>query len=61
MKKMTKRKTVLLLCIGMFVIATSQISFQYVALNDLVRGAFMGIGIGLLLTAMILGSFKTSQ
>jgi len=45
----------------MLIIASSQIFFQFLELNDLTKGSFMGIGIGLLLTSMILGNFKTAQ
>jgi len=58
-KKITKRKALLLLSIGMFVIATSQIFSQYFELPDFAKGSFIGVGIGLLLTSLILGNFKT--
>ena len=45
----------------MFVIATSQIFSQLMELTDLMKGAFMGVGIGLLLTSMIFGDFKTAE
>ncbi len=61
MKKITKTKALILISIGMLVIATSQISSQFIELNDLAKGLFMGIGIGLLLTSMIFGNFKTAQ
>ncbi|MCL5129568.1 MULTISPECIES: hypothetical protein [unclassified Algibacter] len=61
MKKITKKKTLTLLSIGMFVIATSQIFSQFMELTDFVKGSFMGIGIGLLLTSLIFGNFKTVQ
>lgn len=61
MKKITKRKALILISIGMLIIASSQIFFQFLELNDLTKGSFMGIGIGLLLTSMIFGNFKTAQ
>ncbi|MCX2679955.1 hypothetical protein OOZ15_08410 [Galbibacter sp. EGI 63066] len=61
MKKITKRKTLILISVGMFVIATSQILSQFIELTDLAKGSFMGIGIGLLLTSMVFGNFKTAQ
>jgi len=61
MKKITKRRTLILISIGMLIIASSQIFFQFLELNDLTKGSFMGIGIGLLLTSMIFGNFKTAQ
>jgi len=60
MKKITKRKTLLLISIGMFVIATSQIFSQFMELTDLMKGSFIGIGIGLLITSMVFGNFKTA-
>ncbi|MDN3665580.1 hypothetical protein ACFFU1_16505 [Algibacter miyuki] len=61
MKKITKKKTLILLSIGMFVIATSQIFSQFMELSDFAKGSFMGIGLGLLLTALIIGNFRTIQ
>jgi len=59
MKKIAKRKAVVLISIGLFTIATSQIIAQYVEFNDLTKGSFIGIGIGLLITSLIFGNFKT--
>lgn len=59
MKKTTKRKTLVLLSIGLFVIAASQIISHYIELNDLIKGSSIGVGIGLLLTAIVFGKFKT--
>ncbi|MBJ2175867.1 hypothetical protein JBL43_16555 [Aureibaculum sp. A20] len=61
MKKTTKRKSLILLSVGLLVIATAQIAAQYVTLSDLAKGSFIGIGIGLLLTALLFGNFKTAQ
>ncbi|WP_178984543.1 hypothetical protein [Winogradskyella helgolandensis] len=61
MKKITKRKALILLSIGMFVIATSQVFSYYFELPDLAKGSFVGIGIGLLLTSLIFGNFKTAS
>ncbi|GAL63169.1 hypothetical protein JCM19300_1191 [Algibacter lectus] len=44
--------------IGMLVISTSQIFSQFMELTDLMKGSFMGLGIGLLLTSMVFGNFK---
>jgi hypothetical protein len=57
MKKITKRKALILLSIGIFIIATSQVFSHYIELPDLANGSL--IGIGLLLTSLIFGNFKT--
>ena len=59
MKNITKRKTLILMSIGLFVVSASQIFFQFVELTDLMKGTFMGIGIGLISTSIIFGNFKT--
>ncbi|MFT5754104.1 MAG: hypothetical protein ACI924_001331 [Flavobacterium sp.] len=59
MKKITKRKALILLSIGIFIIATSQVFSHYIELPDLANGSLIGIGIGLLLTSLIFGNFKT--
>ncbi len=61
MKKITKRKASVLIFIGMFVIAASQVFSHYLELADLTRGSLVGVGIGLLLTSIIFGNFKTAQ
>jgi len=59
MKTRKQRKTLLLLASGLFVIATSQILSQYLQLTDFIKGSATGIGIGLLLTALIFSTSKT--
>ncbi|WP_162628032.1 hypothetical protein [Arcticibacterium luteifluviistationis] len=61
MKKITKRKALILLSIGLFVIASSQIFSHFIELTDFTKGSFIGIGIGLLLTSIVFGNFKTVQ
>lgn len=61
MKKITKTKALFLTFIGILAISTSQIISQFIELNDLIKGLCMGIGIGLLLTSLIFGNFKTAQ
>ena len=61
MKKITKKQTLILLSIGMFVIAISQIFSQFIELSDFAKGSFMGVGLGLLLTSLIFGNFKAVQ
>ncbi|WP_452230046.1 hypothetical protein [Lacinutrix sp. MEBiC02404] len=59
MKKTTKRKALLLIPLGMFVIAASQVFSHYFALPDFAKGSFVGIGIGVLLVATIYRNFRT--
>ena len=59
MKKTTERKTLVLVSIGLFVIAASQIISHYIELNDLIKGSSIGVGIGLSLTAIVFGKLKT--
>ena len=61
MNKISKRKTLTLISIGMFVCATAQMFSQLMELSDLAKGSFTGIGIGLLFIATIFGNFKTVQ
>jgi hypothetical protein len=58
---MKKRKSLILLSSGIFVIAISQIISRFVELPDLAKGLFIGIGIGMLLLAIIFGNRKTAQ
>lgn len=61
MKTITKRKTVTLLCLGLFVIALSQILYHYIQSTDFIQGTAIGIGIGLLSMALIFGNLKTAK
>ena len=56
MKKIINRKSVILMSSGMFIIAFSQIFSHFVELPDLTKGLFFGIGIGMLLLAIIIGN-----
>ena len=58
MKNSTKKKAIILLVLGLFIIVTSQIFAYYVEFPDFAKGALMGIGIGLLGTSLMLGNFK---
>lgn len=58
---MKKRNSLILLSSGMIVIAISQILSHFVELPDLAKGLFIGIGIGMLLLAIIFGNRKTAQ
>ncbi|NRR92235.1 hypothetical protein HSX10_11715 [Winogradskyella undariae] len=60
MKTRKQQKTLLLLCVGLFIIAASQIISYYVQLTDFIKGSATGIGIGLLLTALIFSTSKTN-
>ena len=61
MKKIINRKSVILMSSGIFIIAVSQIFSHFVELPDLTKGFFFGIGIGMLLLAIIIGNNRTAQ
>ena len=61
MKKIINRKSVILMSSGIFIIAVSQIFSHFVELPDLTKGLFFGIGIGMLLLAIIIGNNRTAQ
>ncbi len=58
MKKINKRKTLTILSIGLLLIAFSQIVSHFITLNDVIKGFLMGIGIGLLITSLIIRNYK---
>lgn len=60
MTKITKRKSVILLAIGMFIITITQIFSHYTHFSDGPKGTFTGIGIGVLLIALLAGKFKSA-
>ncbi|WP_271769787.1 hypothetical protein [Aquimarina algiphila] len=60
MNRITKRKSRILLSIGMFAIASTQIISQYIGISDLTRGSLTGIGIGMLLIGLIFGNFRSA-
>jgi hypothetical protein len=53
MKRLSKRKALMLISIGMFVMVFTQIFSHYTELPDLTKGLFTGVGMGLLLLALI--------
>jgi len=59
MEKTTRNKSLILMSSGLFVITIGQILSYQMELPDVAKGSFIGIGIGLLLTSLILGKFKT--
>lgn len=61
MKRISKKNSLTLITIGMFVIATSQIITHFFELPDLAKGSFFGIGLGLSILSLTLGNFKTAQ
>ncbi|WP_179334513.1 hypothetical protein [Winogradskyella costae] len=61
MKTITKKKTLLLISTGIFIVAISQIFARFTELPDVARGSFIGIGIGLLLTGLIFDKLKTAK
>ncbi|MFW2377845.1 MAG: hypothetical protein ACN4ES_14915 [Cellulophaga baltica] len=60
MKKTAKRKALILIPIAMFIVAASNIGSQFLVLTDITKGLSIGIGIGLLLTALTFGNFKSA-
>ncbi|MDT0686179.1 hypothetical protein [Autumnicola psychrophila] len=61
MQQITRRKSLILIALGMFVIAVSQFITRYTEIPDIAQGVLTGIGIGLLLTAILFGRFKTAR
>ena len=61
MQKLAKRKALMLLSVGMVVIAFTQIYSHYLALPDLAKGSFTGVGTGLLLLALIVGNSNSAH
>ncbi|WP_157593761.1 hypothetical protein [Pontibacter actiniarum] len=61
MKRLAKRKALVLISVGMSTIAASQVFSHYVALPDLAKGAFLGLGIGLLFTATMFVNLKPME
>jgi hypothetical protein len=53
MKKLTRKKSLILLSIGFFIIASSQILTRYTEISDMMQGLGIGLGIGLLVTSII--------
>jgi hypothetical protein len=61
MNKLSK-KTAVLLAIGMFIISAAQIiSHKYKQLPDLYSGLLAGVGIGLMILALMRSSVKHSH
>ncbi|PKV50428.1 hypothetical protein ATE84_2485 [Aquimarina sp. MAR_2010_214] len=58
MNSITKKKSIILLSVGMLIIALTQIFAHYVELSDLIKGSFTGIGIGILLIVLTFGKSK---
>ena len=61
MKNSTKKKAIILLVLGLFIMVTSQIFAYYVEFPDFAKGSLMGIGIGLLGTSLMLGNFRKAH
>lgn len=53
MKNLYRKKSLILLSIGVLTIATSQIFTHYLKISDLMQGLSFGIRIGLLITAIV--------
>ncbi|MCZ4408806.1 hypothetical protein O3Q51_08305 [Cryomorphaceae bacterium 1068] len=61
MDKQIKRKALILLAIGLLIIAASQVVSHYIVLPDFANGVLIGTGVGLLLIALIFGSFRMAK
>jgi len=55
---MNKRKVQLLISIGILMVAISQIIWHYLEIPDFLNGTLIGLGIGLLLFAIIKGNSR---
>ncbi len=58
MKTELPKKSSLLIVSGLFIIAASQIYSHLMVLNDLAKGLLAGIGIGLLILALLILKLK---
>ena len=61
MSKTKKRKALILIPIGVFTIAIIQVLAHFTEIPDFIRGAFTGIGIGLIVMALVVGKLKTDR
>ena len=59
MNSITKKKSLILLSIGLLLITFTQIFSHYIELSDLAKGSLTGIGIGILLITLFIGKFKS--
>ncbi|REH50408.1 hypothetical protein C7448_10419 [Tenacibaculum gallaicum] len=53
MKNLTHKKSLILLSVGIFIIASLQILTRYTEISDMMQGLGIGLGIGLLVTSII--------
>lgn len=58
MKTELPKKASLLIVSGLFIIAASQIYSHFLVLNDMAKGLLAGIGIGLLILALLILKLK---
>lgn len=54
MKTELPKKSSLLIVSGLFIIAASQIYAHFLVLNDLTKGLLVGVGLGLLILALLI-------
>lgn len=52
MEKITSKKSLMLLSVGIFIISASLIIPHFVNISDLSRGLIVGMGLGMLLLAL---------
>jgi len=55
------KKTAILLVIGIMIIAITQLILHFTKLPDYLNGIFFGIGIGILIIALLSRKFKLEQ
>lgn len=61
MKKLTKRNSLFLISAGMLVMASFKILSRFMELPDFAQGSFVGIGIGLVLSAIVSGNLRPKK
>jgi hypothetical protein len=61
MRKTARNKTLILISTGLFIISITEIFSRFITITDFAKGSTIGIGVGLLLTAISLSHFRTAK